>query len=329
MNREKVSKGVLTIALIAALFTSLNAAIDNYIVRSVITSQDQITAASFYLVVGSWVYIICVLICNKIFGKQLDPEYPGFTFGTRNMHKYAALSGIFGATSTLFYLRGSQMLDPSLILILGCCAVFYMAMYDVIKKNIKGKNILLPASLVILGSIMASIQHISDNIKITVWGVVLIAIVCSGLNAFGDGTRKKGVKSADAVTFSLWRFIWLSAVATILVPSLALIRGKFCDLLEMRSMLNLNAFVWIAITMVLASLYNVLSQKALKFESLTVVFLLINSKIAMGVPITAIGNILSPGAFGNGIPEEWTSWAMRSAGAIVTFLGVFYLRKKK
>lgn len=324
---SKVSKGVIGIALSAALFTALNAAIDNYIVHKVIVSADRLTAASFYLIVGSWVYILWVLVCNKIFGKQIDTGYPGFTFGAKRMHKFAALSGILGAISTLFYLLGNQMLDPSLILVLLSFSVVYMAVFDKLKGNIKGKVIIMPASLIISGSALASIRHISGGIKVTMWGIIIFAVVCSGLSALGDGTRKKGVKSADAVTFCFWRFVWLSTLGTVIAVAMALFRGKFYDLIEMRKALTIPAFGWISLTMILASFYNVFSQKALRFEALSVVFLFVNSKIAMGVPITALGNFLFPGVFGE-ISKEWLVWIVRSIGATLTLFGVVCLRQK-
>lgn len=330
VKMHKASRGAISVALSAAFFTALNALIDNYIVHNVIISTDRITAASFYLIVGAWVYILCAVVCNKIFGKQIDADYPGFTLGTKKMHVFTVISGTAGAISTFLYLLGSQKLDPSLVLILSCFAVIYVAVFDILKKNIKSRIIIIPACLIILGSGLASMPNIFSNIEVvevTVWGIIIFAGFCSVLNAFGDIVRKKGVGSADAVTFSFWRFIWLSVIATILLIATALIRGKFYDLLEMQKALTLPAFGWISLTMVLANLYNVLSQKALKLGAVSVVLLSINSKIAMGVLLTVLINFLSPGAFGD-IPKEWFVWVARSVGAILTVVGVFNLKQK-
>jgi len=329
-QRTDWSRKILVMCLIAAFAYAAKAAIDNYMVRHVVVNNDRLTAASFYLVLGAWIGVFVLLICNKLFGKQIDKDYTGFNWGTKKVHLFTSISGIAGTLAALVYFLGSQLLDPSLVLGLSNLSIVYIAIFGVfIKKRIRLSEILLPGALVIAGSLMISVQHLSmTGIKISIWGIIIFAVIRSLLTATGETFRKEGAYTSDAIIFSFWRYAWLTISATTLMLATAAARGRLNEWFQMIETVSLKALGFISITMILAFLFNSLSQKAMRTAALSKVSLVLNSKIAFGVPIALIANWQSPGIFGL-LPTDPRVWVIRCIGVMLVIYGIVQLAIKE
>jgi len=167
------SRVALINSLAAGVFGALYLTNDTFIMHQVIVCQDKTTALSAYLILGGWIGTICYLIYNAILGKRLDGDYPGFNLGTRKMQLFAGISGFIAAVSTAFSLSGNQNLDPSLIITLGNLSLFYLVIYDVIRKTISFKDIWFSCLVVIGGSILASITQLAGRFEMTLVGIFI------------------------------------------------------------------------------------------------------------------------------------------------------------
>lgn len=322
------SKLIFLTALWSAIFGALYSTNDNFIMHHIIVCpNDSFTATAFYLIVGGWIGTLLTLVLNRFLGKSMDKSYTGFNFGSLKMQKFALLSGIFGAVSTLLYLWGSQKLDPSLVLGLSSASVIWLCLYDSLTKKIKVRSIIVPLTLVVVGSLIASTTRLSGGFKITFLGIIILLVGRCGLDAADGIVRKLGGNDTDAVIFNFWRFFWLSVSATILMIVVAFLRGTSDELWQMKDIF-LPTLPWILLTMFFVFLSNVLCQKAMQKGVVSKVFLVTNSKIAIGVPIALLGDAIYPGVFGQ-LPTEPIVWIVRFAGVVLTAIGVMQLLKER
>ncbi len=314
-------------SLVAALFGALYLANDTYILHKVIISKDSLSARLFYLVVGGWIGTSCMLVYNKVVGKRIDKDYPGFNFGTRKTQFLAFISGSIAEVSTFFALWGNQVLDPSLVIALSTLSVLYLSFYDSSKGYIRFRNIVLPVIFVIVGSFLASVEDLSEGHKITLTGIFVLLIGRCGTDATERIICQRGVWNSDAITFNFWRFLWLSIVGTILAFTIAAIRGEINQLVAMRRVF-FDALPWVLLTMFFVFFYNTLTQKAMKTGAVSKISTVLSLQITLGVPITLIANRFYPQVFGK-IPTDPLVWIIRSAGIGLITIGVISLRTKK
>ncbi len=330
-NKKKISgwtKSIFLASIMAAIFRALYLANDTFIMHQIIVSADLFTAVSVYLIIGGWIGTFCTLIYNSFLGKWLDKEYPGFNFGTKKMQLFAAISGIIAAGSTTFCLIGNQSLDPSLVISLSNLSILYLAIYDGIRGSISIKKFWFPALIVILGSIFASTTKITGGLQVTLLGILILLIGQCGTDALEKIIRQRGVWNSDAVTFTFWRFLWLSVSGTIFVIVISLLRGTFYTLLELLIFIFLPAFPWILLTMLFVFFFNTLFQKAIKNGTVSKVSLILNISIILGIPIALFGDWLKPGIFGE-VPSDFLTWIVRTLGIILIISGIILINKKK
>ncbi len=315
-------------ALMAAVFTALYSVNDNLIMHNVILCpEDKFTAVSFYLMMGGWIGVICNYGYSVFLGKKIDKEYAGFNVGNFKMQIFAFTAGILSASSTVFYLVGSQNLDPSLVLCLANISILYLVIYDVLLKYIKIQEVILPALIVIAGSALSSITRLSGGMQITLLGITVLLLGRYLTMSCQQIIKQRGVRASDAVIFHFWRFVWLSFSGTCLMLIIAFSRDKLDLLIAMRKLV-FPTLPWILVTMFFVFFSSVLENKAIKTGAVSKVALILNSQIVMGIPLTLMGDVFKPGVFGE-IPREPFVWLIRLIGVLLIILGITFLAKKR
>jgi len=291
-------------------------------------SEDAFTSVSTYLIFGAWIGTICMLFYNRLFGKWIDGDYPGFNFGTRKVQTFALISGAIAAGSTTFCLMGNQSLDPSLVTALSNLSIIYLVGYDILRRNISFKDIVVPMALVVLGSVFASVTKISGGFEITLLGILILLVGRCGTDAVEKIVRQQGVWKSDAVTFNFWRFLWLAVCGTIMAVVIAIVRGSLEKLVTLLRVIALPALPWVLLTMSFVFFFSTLLQKGLKTGAVSKVTMVVNFQIVLGIPLTLFANYLWPGVFGE-IPSDLSVWIIRLVGSVLVVLGVIQLRNKK
>jgi|GEM_PF-6990627 len=334
MNEKKDEVGwsnkALLFSLIAAFFGALYLANDTFVMHRLITHQDQFTAVSVYLVLGSWVIMASTLVYNVVFGRHLDKGYKGFSLGNKKMQFYSVLCGIIGAVSTIFCVMGNQQLDSSLVTSLSNVAILYVAFYDAASKRIMLKEILLPVILVIGGAFLASMTNFSGGFKISWLGIVILVVLRSSTNAADIVCRQKGVMESDSITFNLWRSLWFVLSATIIILTTEILRGRFGDFCELITKTASSGTAWffISLTGLLVFFCFVYMNKAMQFGAASKVCIVTGAEIAFGIPVILIANLLWQGALGE-IPNDTFVWICRVAGAVAIGYGIYRIKRKR
>jgi len=321
------SAEILLMALGGAVFHAFSTSNDNFIMHHKITHpSDSFVPIAFYLLIGSGVGIVCLTAYNPIFGNFIEPNYSGFKVGSWQAQRSAMIAGSLGAVSTMFYLWGNKKFDPSLVLGLSGSTVLFLSVYDSIKGRLVFQTIIVPVWLLIIGAGLTSIKRIRGGLKITIAGLLVLFVGRSLVDTTEAICRQIGGYQMDAVNFCFWRFIWQAVTLTILVLIRTSTTKRLKHLLLMRKQLK-SALPWIILTMFFVFLSNALFQKAIQTGLISKTRLVMNSSIALGVPITLVANRIFPGIFGEDLPRQKTVWVLRALGVLLIVVSVALLAK--
>jgi len=328
--KTEQGRTVFALAFVSGLFAAVYKAADNAMMNRYITRTDDLTAASTYLIIGGWVGVLTRILYSFLFGRRyIDGDYHGLSRGSRRMHQYALLAGALAALGTLATLKGNQGADPGVLIALSSFQIVFMGRWDRQKgQHLQGT--VTPYILVVLfGCIMASFE---GSWNFPWWTLLLVLLVSSPINAYSSHFGQEGARAGDSISYSFWRFFWLAAVGTVGVTLVALVRGKGDLLWASVNEALASPAVWVVVvvTMFFVFFNDTLETRAKKEAgaSLAYVFLIaLAAQIALGNPVTIIGEWMSPGIFG-GRPDGAVVWIVRSIGLLLVGVGIFHLRGK-
>lgn len=330
MNR-RIEEGAwsgkaLIYSLVAAFFGSLYLANDTFVMHHLIKSEDQFTAVSVYLVLGSWVIMFSTLVYNAVLGRRLDKDYRGFSFGDKKMQFHSILCGVVGSVSTLFCVMGNQKLDSSLVTSLSNVAILYIAFYDTATKRISLREILFPILLVIVGTFLVSMD---GKFKVSWIGILILVLLRSSTDATEKIFRQRGVRGSDSVTFNLWRSFWFTIASTVIMISIECMRGFAGQFFELFVVVGSSILAWIfmSLTGLCVFFCFVYVNKAIQIGAVSKVCVVTSAEIIFGIPVILVVNYFWPGSLGE-IPASVSVWICRCVGAVVIGVGIYKINKK-
>lgn len=316
------------LALLAGLLGALVTAIDNFIIKQVIVAPaDSFTAVLVYLVLGGWIGIAMNMLTSTLVGARIDVNFKGIMAIPWALQKRAIFSGIASGVATMFSIWGAQMVDPSLVAILGQMALVYIVIYDVMGGRIQFKSILVPTLIVVFGAVLASLKSVTE-FSADINGLIVLAVFSSGLVTVAQifDQREMQVGQIDAVNYAFWRFVWLALTGTVLAILISIARLQFAYFLELAFSLFLPALPFICGLMIVVTIMNAVQVQARRFGHASLVALLATVKLVAIVPITVIGNSITPEMFG-ALPEDQIVWGIRLLGGALVIVGVDRLRR--
>jgi len=322
-------RSVFALCVLSGAFTAGYKALDNIVVHNYILSEDKATAASAYLIVGGWVGVLCGVVFSFFLGRRLiDPDFSGFIFRNKRMHIFAALTGGISALSTLANLRGNQEADPSVLVVFGGMVFVLTAIYDVVQKQLKFREFLIPAVISVIGCGLVAFGGSFSGIMVVVVSMILIS---NPLNAFNEVLEQRGARTSDGANFFIWRFVWLASVGTVTVILIAVVRGQTGLLGEVthKAVTTVETMAFVVATMLFVYLAISLRMVAKKTLGVAVsyVFLLgFSVQAILAVPITLAGEVVWPGLFGS-VPTDTLVWLVRVAGVLMVCWGIYRLQK--
>jgi hypothetical protein len=358
-----LAKSASALVIIAALFYAIVAVNDNYIMHNIITHEDQMIAASAYLVLGGWLITGGIAISNYVLswvsvlrGKTSEKESVGFSLGTLKMQKYAGSAGVFAALNMICLLLAYQRMDPSLALALTTTVIVYLVIYDVPKptwlyrifkssettKTVYTKRnpsmTLVVSSIILIfgGALLACVTKTSGEISLP--GIILVVIGASIFFAFDNIVRYRtgriqheSNQKFDDKTFVFWRAFWLSLFGTFLISIIAASQGYFIELWKFIGN-TWSVLLPFAIATVIGNyIYQLFFQRALtigteKVSTITMRFML---QIVFGIILSGIVYLAIPHAFGKDFPAAPSVWIVRGIGMSLIVAGVLLAGKHR
>ncbi len=324
MNQFVVSQ-VFCLCFISGFFAALQSATDNLIVKQVIVfPADPFTAVLVYLVLGSWIGVVTQFFTSNFFGSRISPDFAGiksFKFGEL---RFAFVSGLLSAVATMFFIWGSQLVDPTVVVVLTNAYILYLLFYDTAMGNVKMSSLCWPSLFIIIGSVLASLKDLT-GFETTLLGLAIFLLGQNGANAVSKILDQRGARKAiDPVNYAFWRFIGLATSATCLAIGLSVIRGRTTDFWDTFASFLLPAFPYIIVLMIFVTFANAYEIAARKVGQTSIVSMLVTIKVAVILPITLAGDAIIPNLFGE-LPSSTLVWMLRIVGAGFVIWGIIKL----
>lgn len=316
----------IPVLLLAAILTVLYKLGDAYVVTHLIKSPTPLVATFTYLVLGATIgLVINFLLCQTPAGKLIDDSFTSIKTIDAGAMKFAFVTGLLGAVTTVVYLWAFRTLDPSLVVPLSSLMLVYIVVVDVFRGKTKLGMILPSLILVLLGTTVASINTKVDW-QITLGTLVLLLVVHNGLNALGEILSKEAVDRSDPVTFNFWRFFWLTVSAYVLAISSVLLMGKMGEFTT-ALVNNMSATLFVVVVMIVVFFASGYANKGLKMSNASVKNLVMSLPPVFAVLATAAVNLAVPGTFALA-PATGFEWLLRFLGAVLITWGVVRLRRE-
>ena len=298
---------------------------DGYVMGHLISSNDKLIATLAYLTIGALVGLtINFLLCQTSAGKLIDSSFQSIRGVSLKAHKWAAISGIFGALTTGIYLWSFRTLDPSIVVPLTTLAVLYIGIAESFRGKVALGRILPSIILVIAGVAIASV-HEGANWAVTGGTLIVLLLVYNALSAFGELASKIGVDASDPVSFGFWRFFWLVVAAVLIAIGTSIAIGQFGSYIA-AIVGSVAAIPFIVGVMVVVFFDNGWGNRGMKLTSATKKNVMMTGTVVLSIFATAAVGLILPGVFPSA-PTTVLEWTLRLVGAALLVLGVFLYRK--
>lgn len=317
----------LAFGLVAAFLTALFKSMDNVTVRHLITSDDRVTGAFAYLIIGSLAVTVSGFALAPFFARTLDAKFRGLVVRNARIHAHAATAASLAACSTFFGLLAYQTGDPSALVALSGAVLIYIALYDSLKYPGLFSRIRLPVAIAVMGSGMAAF---TGSVNTTLASVALMLVFSNGFSAASEIVEQRGMENRDgskncAISLMLWRFLYMAAASIVLAFAVSAFRGRESELLATIGR-SVSALPFVVATMMVVFFAIGIKMVIKSAELLTATLLTISLQVVFAYPITIVGELVSPGLFG-GLPNSWVVWIVRISGASLLIWGFLVVKK--
>jgi DNA-binding Lrp family transcriptional regulator len=260
---------------------------------------------------------------KRALGYSLDPDFDRLRLLPKTPMISIILSGVFAGISTLFYyiLAGSS--DASTVLPYGQLVIIYLLIGDLIgEKDIPTIIEVQSIISILFGVLLVGATPGGFDI-VTLIMVLGPMNVSSALFTYYQRRTKRYEIRPGLRVDSLSMRVWSLLVLNLIMSLLAL---PFMNEAAWQSMaIGVIPLLGYMIGSSLATFFAlVMYVRALGIGKMAVVNSLSAISVVLGIPVTVIGNLLIPGAFGE-IGIDAFLWSLKTLGVILVMIGVIAL----
>ncbi len=319
-----------TLALGAGVFRTVSVAFDVVAVNTV--TIDAITFGfmsqwvSFFTTFAIVAFLSIRRKVNGVprpLGYSLDPDFGRLGLMPRKPLLYVILSGLFAGVSTSSYYIMIGASDASAVLPFGQLVIIYLLIGDLFAEKDTPTMVEVQCVISILfGVLLVGVTPGGFDV-----GMLLLVLgplnISSALFTYYQRQAKRyeikpGLR-VDTLNMRVWSLLFLN-----LVFSVYAIFAMPPDAWELMA-LTVEPLFWLMVGSSLTIFLSlVLYVRALARGSMAVVNSLSSISVVLGIPLTLIGNLFLPGAFGD-VSNDAFLWTLRAFGVILVMIGVVAL----
>ncbi|MFW9786392.1 MAG: Lrp/AsnC ligand binding domain-containing protein [Candidatus Thorarchaeota archaeon] len=261
---------------------------------------------------------------RRSLGYSLDPDFDRLRILPKTPMIYLTLAGVFAGISTLFYYILAGSTDVTTVLPYGQLVIIYLLIGDLLAEKDTPTIIEVQCIISILFGVLL-VGATPGGFDVLTLLVVLGPLnVSSALVTYYQRKTKRyelrpGLR-VDSLNMRLWSLLVLNLVMSVMaLPFLGpsdwqSLVVSFAPILGL--MIGTSLATFLAIVMYI---------RALGRGSMAVVNSLSSISVVLGIPVTLIGNILIPGAFGT-LDANSFMWSLKFFGVILVMIGVIALQ---
>ena len=260
---------------------------------------------------------------KRALGYHLDPDFDRLRLLPKTPMIYIILAGIFAGVSTLFYYILAGASDASTVLPYGQLVIIYLLVGDLLSEKDTPTVIEIQSIISILfGVLLVGTAPGGFNVMTLLIVLGPLNISSALVTYYQRKTKRYELKPGlrvDSLNMRVWSLLVLNSV-------MSLLAFPFMTEASWQSMVT--SFIPLLGYMVggsLAAFFAIIMYiRALGRGKMAVVNSLSAISVVLGIPITVIGNLLIPGAFGE-LNADAFLWSLKMFGVILVMIGIIAL----
>lgn len=317
---------LIILPLIAAILIAVYVAMDKYYLSEI--SPDPYAYSFLSMTIGLLSTVIFMLILRiplpkkTLIGSYIDPNYNGFVIPKGKLLLLLIIAGLSSAVSTLTYFIVVGESSPSLVLPFMQLLIIYLILVESISYRETPSLIEVQSIVMILSGVF--IMATSDLTINWLTIVLILGPYNLSLVVFTVALRKAkrmlyNNRKTDSLNLRLWSMAFNTLFITILV--IPFITPEFYLAL---ALLNPASVTFIVVVMLISTLAFVAYIRALGITKMSTVTAILSFSIVLAIPLTIIGDLFFPGAFG---PIDLTPlfWLFKVIGIVLIIIGIISL----
>ncbi len=261
---------------------------------------------------------------KQALGYSLDPDFGRIGMLPKKPMLYLVAAGIFAGISTFFYCFIVGNTDASAVLPYGQLVIIYLLIGDLWSEKDTPTIIELQCIIsILIGVLLVGVEPSGFDIPTLFIVLVPMNISSSLVTYFQRKTKRFEIKpglKVDSLNMRIWTLLVLNSIMSLMmIPLLP------TSALEMMA-IYFGPFFWFAAGSSLATFLTlVFYVRALGKGSMSIVNSLSAISVVLGIPMTLIGNIFVPGAFGV-VSSDIFQWILKIFGVALVMIGVISLQ---
>jgi len=260
---------------------------------------------------------------KRALGYSLDPDFGRIRLLPKTPMIYILIAGVFAGISTLFYyiLAGSS--DTSTVLPYGQLVIIYLLIGDLLAEKDTPTVIEIQSILSILFGVLL-VGATPGGFDLATLFIVLGPLnVSSAFVTYFQRKTKRYELSPGLRVDSLNMRLWILLVLNLVMSALAFPFMNESAWLSMT--VNFMPLLGYMVAGALAAFFSIVMYiRALGRGKMAVVNSLSSISVVLGIPVTLVGNLLIPGAFGL-LEADSFLWSLKLFGIILVMIGVVAL----
>ncbi|UCH05339.1 MAG: Lrp/AsnC ligand binding domain-containing protein [Candidatus Thorarchaeota archaeon] len=261
---------------------------------------------------------------RRALGYSLDPDFGRLRVLPRQPMLYLLASGAFAGLSTFFYYFLASTSDASVVLPYGQLVIVYLLIGDLIaEKDTPTVVEIQSITSVVIGVLLIGATPGGFDL-LTLLVVLGPMNISSALYTYYQRVTKRFEVSpglrVDSINMRLWSLFFLNGFFSFMS---ILVMEDSSWLLMSEAFLSL---LWIMVASSVATFLSlVMYVRALGRGSMAVVNSLAAVSVMLGIPITVVGDLFIPGAFGS-VTYDMLLWILKIFGVGLILIGIVALQ---
>jgi uncharacterized membrane protein len=261
---------------------------------------------------------------RRALGYSLDPDFGRIRVLPKRPTLYLLLAGVFAGVSTFFYYYLASNTDASVVLPYGQLVIVYLLLGDLLAEKDTPTVIEIQSIIsVMIGVLLIGVMPGGFDIPTLLIVLIPMNISSAFYTYYQRKTKRYELQPGlrvDSLNMRLWSLLFLNiSFSAISLP-----------LMNAATWISIGAtFTSLAWIMVGSSVTTFLSVvmyvRALGRGSMSVVNSLSAISVVLGIPMTLIGNLVIPGAFGS-LTSDAFLWTLKSFGIGLVIIGILALQ---
>ena len=256
---------------------------------------------------------------KQLIGIHIDPNYHGFILPKGKFLLWLFVAGLGAAVSSLTYFYLVDVTTPSTMIPFSRIVIIYFVISEVFHEKTAPTIIEIQSIVMIMvGVFLMAMTDLNFDL-LTILIVLGPYNLSNMLFTIGLQKAKRMIyknRRNDSLNIRMWSIAFSAILLTVL-----LIPFMNQDFLNALALINPFIVIFIMVDMMIATLAMIAYIRALGVAKMSIVNSIMAFTVVLGIPLSLIGNLFFPGAFGL-FSSDPIFWLFKGLGALIIIIGI-------